>query len=132
MPEGTIKKVTSTGETAYECSVETQHITNGANQTCILYENGWCLQCGRVWAPKDSDFATVNLLTPFRDTGYVVFCMARDPDDNVYPAVASTNLNSKTTTSFHAVLSFPSERSPAWYKGLEACGIDWLALGFVN
>ena len=131
-PEGTIKKVTGKGNTAVESFVETQRITNGANQTCILYENGWCLQCGRVWAPENSDFATVNLLTPFRDTGYVVFCMARDPDDNLFPAVASTNFNSKTTTSFHAVLSFPTEQNNFWYKGNEACGIDWLALGFVN
>ena len=131
-PEGTIEKVTLKGNTADVSFVETQRIINGANQTCILYENGWCLQCGRVWAPENSDFATVNLLTPFRNTGYVVFCMARDPDDNVFPAVASTNLNSKTTTSFHAVLSFPAEQNHSWYKGNTACGIDWLALGFVS
>ena len=130
-PEGTIEKVTSKGNTADVSFVETQRIINGANQTCIRYENGWCLQCGRVWAPENSNFATVNLLTPFRDTGYVVFCMARDPDDNTYPAVASTNFNSKTTTSFHAVLSFPAEQH-TWIKGNEACGIDWLALGYVN
>ena len=132
MPEGTIQKATSKANTTDISFVETQRITNGANQTCILYENGWCLQCGRVWAPENSNFATVNLLTPFRDTGYVVFCMARDPDDNEWPAVASTNFNSKTTTSFHAVLSFPTDQSHAWIKGNEACGIDWLALGFVS
>ena len=132
MPEGTIEKATTKEGTTDISFVETQRIINGPNQTCILYENGWCLQCGRVWAPENSDFATVNLLTPFRDTGYVVFCMGRDPDDNLWPAVASTNFNSKTTTSFHAVLSYPSNRQLMWIKGDKAWGIDWLALGFVN
>ena len=132
-PDGALyKNLTIQGVGSEDRIIETQRIKNGPNQTCILYENGWCLQCGRVWAPKNSDFATVNLLTPFRDTDYFVFCMARDPDDNTYPAVASTNFNSKTTTSFHAVLSFPSDQPPLWHKGLETCGIDWLALGFVN
>ena len=131
-PEGTIEKAITKAGTTDISFVETQRIINGPNQTCILYENGWCLQCGRVWAPENSDFATVNLLTPFRDTGYVVFCMGRDPDDNLWPAVASTNFNSKTTTSFHAVLSYPSNRQLMWIKGDKAWGIDWLALGFVN
>ena len=130
MPEGTIQKVTEKEGTAVESFVETQRITNSANQTCILYENSWCLQCGRVWAPENSNFATVNLLTPFRDTGYVVFCMARDSDDNLSPAIASTNLNSKTTTSFHIVSSYLHAGN--FIKSGTDWGIDWLALGFVN
>ena len=132
MPEGTIQKATSKGNTTVVSFVETQRIKNGPNQTCILYENGWCLQCGRVWVPENSNFATVNLLTPFRDTGYVVFCMARDPDDNTNPSVASTNFNSKTTTSFHVVSSYLSIGDHIFVKSESYCGIDWLALGFVN
>ena len=132
MPEGTIQKATSKGNTTVVSFVETQRIKNGPNQTCILYENGWCLQCGRVWVPENSNFATVNLLTPFRDTGYVVFCMARDPDDNTNPSVASTNFNSKTTTSFHVVSSYLSSGDHIFVKSESYCGIDWLALGFVN
>lgn len=132
-PEGVLyKNSTIQGVASEDRIIETQRIKNGPNQTCILYENGWCLQCGRVWAPKNSSFATVNLLTPFRDTDYFVFCMARDPDDNTHPAVASTNFYSKTTTSFHAVLSFPGNSQTLWIKGSEICGIDWLALGFVS
>ena len=130
MPEGTIKKVTGKGETVVESFVETQRITQGANQTCIRYENGWCLQCGRVWAPENSNFATVNLLTPFRDKGYVVFCMARDPDTNLSPAIASTEFGTKTTTSFRVVSSYL--HAGDFVKSAPDWGIDWLALGFVN
>ena len=112
-------------------NVNAQKITNGTSQTCILYGNGWCLQCGRVFVPSGKNYATVNLLTPFKNNNYYVYCMARDGNEDLTPSIASTNFNSKTTTSFHTISSYYSSTNSTWNES-GGWGIDWLALGFVS
>ena len=98
------------------------------NQCSYKFGDNMCVQMGRVYVPSDKDYATVNLLYPFKDTAYLVFAQALDPDNNLIPAIVSHNYTTKTTTAFNLVSSF--ERQGTWIKSNPKWGIDWLAIGF--